>query len=234
MEIANIYRELEQEAQGSVEKLAEPGTGAVFTRTAEMRYAGQFHEVEVGLRPGPITSDFITEAIQAFHKRHEALYTFAMPWRETEFLTFRLRATVPRANFRIRKIAAGGADASGAIKRERRCMWSGQMIDTPIYPGEILQAGNHLPGPAVIEEQTTTVLIPHNFVGEVDANRNFIFDARQRTLFDDAGTSPRQHCDHLALDADDSREMRHIIDRTAQNYLILSSRRVRRHMDCSG
>ncbi len=172
--VEDIYRHLEQEGQESVTKLAKPGSGAAFTRTAEMRYAGQYHEVEVALPPGIIDRSLIDEAVARFHKRHEALYTFAMPWRETEFLTFRLRATVPRAQFKLRKIAAGGADASAAIKRQRRCMWGGRLLDTPVYAGERLQSVNRIAGPAIIEEQTTTVAIPQKFVCEVDSDRNFI------------------------------------------------------------
>jgi N-methylhydantoinase A len=172
--VGDIYRQLEREAHDSVEKLAEPGVAIAFTRTAEMRYVGQYHEVEVTLPAGPITPGVIDEAITRFHKSHEALYTFAMPWREPEFLTFRLRATVPRAEFTLRKIIAGGPEASAAIKRRRSCMWGGQLLDTPVYAGEQLRAGNRISGPAVIEEQTTTVAIPQRFVCEVDFARNFI------------------------------------------------------------
>jgi N-methylhydantoinase A len=172
--VNDIYRQLEQEARDSIENLAKPGIGAALTRTAEMRYAGQFHEVEVTLPAGPITEELIKEAVARFHVRHEALYTFAMPWRETEFLTFRLRATVPRAEFKLRKVRAGGADPSPALKRQRRCLWGDQFVDTPVYAGGLLEAGNRIPGPAIIEEQTTTVLIPTSFVCEVDATRNFI------------------------------------------------------------
>jgi N-methylhydantoinase A len=126
------------------------------------------------LPTGPINRGFIEEAIRRFHKRHEALYTFAMPWRETEFLTFRLRVTVPRAQFKLRKIAFGESNASAAFKRQRCCMWGGQLLTTPIYAGERLHAGNRIVGPAIIEEQTTTVAIPQPFICDVDSDRNFI------------------------------------------------------------
>jgi N-methylhydantoinase A len=171
--VANIYDQLEADARGSVERLATGG-GAAFTRTAEMRYSGQYHEVEVALPSGPISPELIDEAIARFHKRHEALYTFSMPWRETEFLTFRLRATVPRAEFKLRKIEAGGPDPSGALKRRRSAVWGGAISSTPVYAGEQLRTGNQILGPAIIEEQTTTVLVPQRFVCEVDATRNFI------------------------------------------------------------
>jgi N-methylhydantoinase A len=172
--VDDIFRQLEDEACTSVEKLARSGTDIVFTRTAEMRYLGQYHEVEVVLPAGPITQNVVEEAIARFHKRHEALYTFAMPWREIEFLVFRLRATLPRADFAMPKIAQGGPDASAAVKRHRKCAWDGQLFDTPVYLGDQLRAGNRIAGPAIIEEQTTTVVIPRRFVCEVDQVRNFV------------------------------------------------------------
>lgn len=172
--IGDLYQQLESEARESVKGIAQLGDKAVFTRSAEIRYVGQYHEVEVQFPPGRVTAEGIKETIARFHKRHEALYTFAMPWRETEFLTFRLRATVPRADFDLSHIPFGGPDASSALKRQRACMWGGQFVETPIYVGDLLLTGNRIAGPAIIEEQTTTVIIPHHYVCEVDPTRNFI------------------------------------------------------------
>jgi N-methylhydantoinase A len=175
--VADFYRQMESEA--SANRIALDGAPPIFTRSAEMRYVGQYHEVEVLLPPGTITSDSIKETVARFHRRHEALYTFSMPWRETEFLTFRLRATVPRAEFELRQIPLGGPNADAALKRQRRCMWDGQFLETPVYAGDLLQTGNRISGPAIIEEQTTTVAIPQRYVCEVDTSRNFIIRRSQ-------------------------------------------------------
>jgi len=47
---------------------------------------------------------------------------------------------------------------------------------TPVYDGPALMAGNTIQGPAVIEEPTTTVLIPRRFVCTVDAYGNYVLE----------------------------------------------------------
>ena len=167
-----------------------------FHRTADLRYIGQFHEVEVEmpLDPGQDAAeaaertfrarvfrdpggmrmlDAVEEAIENFHAKHYDLYTFNMPWQGVELLTFRLRATVPKAPFELHRIPEGGPDPSGALKSHRDCWFGNERISTPIFDGGRLRAGNRIPGPAIIEEPTTTVVIPGLFVATVDAQRSY-------------------------------------------------------------
>ena len=91
-----------------------------------------------------------------------------MPGKPVELLTLRVKATVPNAPFHLRALPDGPADASAALKRRRPCRFNGTMVDTPIYEGEKLLAGNVIAGPAVVEETTTTVVIPEGFRCSVD------------------------------------------------------------------
>jgi N-methylhydantoinase A/oxoprolinase/acetone carboxylase beta subunit len=91
-----------------------------------------------------------------------------------EFSTFRLKASAPKAPFTLKKIGAGGKDASAALKRRRTCIFAGTRVDTPIYEGELLHAGDIIDGPAIIEERTTTVVIPGGFRCTVDELKNYV------------------------------------------------------------
>jgi len=172
--ITKLYDEMEGEALAAFRAMDVPSGAIAFTRTAEMRYTGQFHEVEVEVAGGRLARDDLDDAVQRFHDRHNALYTFQMPWKGVEFLTFRLRATAPRAPFALRRIAAGPPDAATAFKRTRACWFAGRRVETPVYDGARLLAGNRIQGPAVIEEPTTTVVIPKAFSCAVDPWRNYV------------------------------------------------------------
>jgi N-methylhydantoinase A len=97
-----------------------------------------------------------------------------MPLQAVEFLTFRLRATTPKAPFELRRIDGGGGDATRAIKRTRTCRFAGRDVKTPVYDGAMLRAGDRFEGPAIIEETTTTVVIPTRYRCEVDEYRNYV------------------------------------------------------------
>jgi len=52
--------------------------------------------------------------------------------------------------------------------------FNGHDIDTPVYDGEKVLAGNVIDGPAIIEKTTTTVVIPATFVCSVDKYKNYV------------------------------------------------------------
>ena len=191
-----LYEEMEQEAIAGFEEMGYEASDVSFFRTADLRYIGQFHEVEVEMPMDPGQDpaataektfrasvfrdaggmrmlDAVEEAIENFHAKHFDLYTFNMPWQGVELLTFRLRATVPRAPFELQRIAEGGPDPSAALKAHRKCWFDGTAVRTPIFDGGRLLAGNRISGPAIIEEPTTTVVIPKSYVATVDAQRSY-------------------------------------------------------------
>ncbi|MBI3000380.1 MAG: hypothetical protein HYY46_18290 [Deltaproteobacteria bacterium] len=103
-----------------------------------------------------------------------------MPDREVEFLNARLKATARRAPLRLAGIPEATEPVSQALKRRRPVLWSiGEGYkETPVYDGGRLVAGHLLDGPAVIEEKTTTVVIPAAYRCRVDGVKNYILTRR--------------------------------------------------------
>ena len=150
----------------------------VLKRSADLRYVGQFHEVEIDIADGKITRAMVEAAAAAFARKHEELYTFAMPWKAVEILTLRLKASTPNAPFACRKSRKATPIRKRAFKRRRTCRFNGQRCRYPIYDGEKVLAGNVITGPAIIEETTTTVVIPEAYVCSVDKYKNYILTRR--------------------------------------------------------
>jgi N-methylhydantoinase A len=171
--VKQLYREMEAEALEGFRTNGIPSEQVIFSRTADMRYGGQFHEVEVELS-GDLTAGQLDETVKKFHEKHEALYTFGMPWKSVEFLNFRLRATAARAPFRLREIGRGGPESAVALKKRRSCWFDGREVDTPVYDGAQLLAGYRFSGPAIIEETTTTVVVPASYLCTVDQWKNYL------------------------------------------------------------
>ena len=172
--VKQLYQEMEAEALEGFRSNGIPPEQVVFSRTADMRYVGQFHEVEVELSGANLTASQLEDTLTKFHERHEELYTFSMLWKSVEFLTFRLRATAARAPFRLREIGRVGPDSAIGLKRRRSCWFDGREVDTPVYDGTQLLAGCRFHGPAIIEETTTTVVIPASFLCTVDQWKNYL------------------------------------------------------------
>jgi N-methylhydantoinase A len=169
-----VYREMEEQAAASFRGHGIDPKAIVLKRTADMRYVGQFTEVEADMPNGILGREAIDVAAEFFARKHEELYTFAMPWKPVEILTLRLKATTPNPAFALPQVQQGGADPKSALKRRRTCRFKGRDVDTPVYDGEKVLAGHVISGPAIIEETTTTVVIPEAYTCSVDKYKNYV------------------------------------------------------------
>src|SRR5208282_2388924 len=76
-----VYEEMEAEAAKSFRVHGIDPESITLKRTADMRYVGQFHEVEADMPNGKLGREAIDAAADFFARKHEELYTFAMPWK---------------------------------------------------------------------------------------------------------------------------------------------------------
>jgi N-methylhydantoinase A len=144
---------------------------------ADLRYLGQHHEVTVPFGVEALSDAGLPGIEQAFHTRHEELYGFASPGRAMEVVN--LHATVvgrrPRRELTAPRPGAGNAE-KGA--REAYLPSTGRMESVPVYDGDRLATGQRLSGPVIVEESTTTVVVPEGFELELDTSGSFVLEAR--------------------------------------------------------
>ena len=172
--INRLYEDMAAEAFKDVEAFDVSMDDLVFEKSMEMRYQGQYHVLEIHLPEGEITADVTRDVEKRFPALHEELFTFSLPWVPMEMINQRLTAKVKSSKLPIKKVAAGTADASKALLRKHDCYFGGAFVETPIYDGLKLEAGNVIKGGAVIEEPTATTVIPVGKICTVDAFGNYI------------------------------------------------------------
>lgn len=156
-DIRSIFADLEEQAS---ERLASWFDGPVtIERSAEMRYGEQVFEVDVPLSDVDFAvPSLVAEVEERFHRRHEELYTYASRDQEVVFVNARLAAVgaVPRIARANRPVPASDPIPSPAGKRQ---VFFGAWREVPIYALEKLHCGHVLEGPAIIEAETTTIVI---------------------------------------------------------------------------
>jgi N-methylhydantoinase A len=155
-EVRAIFAELETRA---TKRLRGWFDGPVMVeRSAEMRYGEQIFEIDVPLDGIDLDSPALIEEIEArFHRRHEELYTYASPEQEVVFVNARVAAigavSVPEQD------ARAVASTAACTPRTRRKAWFGTWREVDVYALDDLKPGQTLAGPAIIEAETTTVVI---------------------------------------------------------------------------
>ncbi len=144
-------------------------------RSLDMRYVGQVHECTVDIDTFRVDASSVSQIIEAFHRRHEQLYTYSERHSAVEVVN--IESTVyGRVEKPRRMELAEGAPASTAIKGHRQAVFSadGSATRTPVYDGGALGAGARVSGPAIIEEVTTTIVIEPGWEAALDASGSYL------------------------------------------------------------
>jgi N-methylhydantoinase A len=173
-----IWGELEDAA---LEYFGEEGlerTRIRFARSADLRYKGQEHTVEVPVGGSALTADDLGLIDRRFHELHEQQYTFRLD-APIEFVNLHLTAFGAVEKPDIPRLAAGMDDPERARKSTRVVDFDelGQQ-EAVIYERSALGSGAHISGPAVIEDPAaSTVLFPGQQL-EVDEWGNLILEGQ--------------------------------------------------------
>jgi len=169
-----LFSDMMQEAFADFQALYVSDQDVIFEKSLDARYADQYHELEMPLPQGEITEAHIRNLDAAFHGKHEELFTFSMDWVPVEIRNLRLIARVKAEKKALPFLAQGTEDPAAALRDRRECFFQGGFRMTVIYDGALLKAGNLFSGPSIIEEPTTTVVIPEGFQCRVDDYGNYI------------------------------------------------------------
>ncbi|HVB85575.1 MAG TPA: hydantoinase/oxoprolinase family protein [Candidatus Dormibacteraeota bacterium] len=138
---------------------------AAFVLELDMLYGGQFH-VKRALSPRlSIKSTEDVRAIcDAFNKEFsEAFSPFVVNPEGGIFIeSFILKAIVTTPKVHLAKLPLEKSDPSGARKGERPAYWSEarDFRPTPVFAYDSLRPGNVIQGPAIVEGEYTTMVVP--------------------------------------------------------------------------
>jgi N-methylhydantoinase A len=163
LDLNGIAARLEEMRSMALETFGEERIGAADIRlafSADLRYVGQFNEVEVpGFAGGRVDETSWTQLVADFHRRHDERYGYAMPGAEVELINLRLSAIGVTPKPEPPRRPLGAPDPSHARKGERAAWFDGVQVSTPVFDGLALEPGNRIAGPAIVEQPTTTIVI---------------------------------------------------------------------------
>jgi N-methylhydantoinase A len=145
-----------------------------------MRYVGQVHECTVDIGTFDINEKTIEKVKEAFHKRHDALYTYSERHNAVEVVNIESTAYGRIEKPKLPKYGKG-ASAKAALKGYRKAIFdvSGKATKTPIYDGDVIGVGAKIAGPAIIEEVTTTIVIEPGWSAVLDATGSYVISRKR-------------------------------------------------------
>lgn len=192
-----LRREMQAEGIDLLLRAGVPAADMSVVQTVDMRYAGQGHDVTVTLDTGPYDAHRTAEMAGCFTAAYATLYGRLPGDLRMETVSWRLRVQGPSPHLAVQlpAIAAGDEDASvsgdrgqppGAARgdgraplgpsgpRRRPMHGADGVVDAGVYDRYALRPGARVPGPAIVEERESTVVIPPGWSGTVDAAANLV------------------------------------------------------------
>jgi N-methylhydantoinase A len=135
------------------------------TRSLDMRYRQQVHELSIPFPPGTgeLTEMDLAAIYQRFDEFYELTYGAGAGYREAgqEVMAFRVVALGTLCKPKLRKYPLQKNQAALARKSQRRVYFEEfrDYVPTQIYDYERLAPGSEIGGPAVIETPITTIVV---------------------------------------------------------------------------
>ncbi len=177
--ITAVYRDLATQGTQQLEACRVDGNYR-FSRSADMRFAGQGYELNVPLPPGDYGSEDLSTLRDAFFNVYAATYGDRGFDRNdpVEVVHWRLTAACGMPTLSAAVIEPGDGDARGALKGYRPAYFpeTDGYTDCPVYDRYALGSGDVLDGPVIIEERESTVIIPPASRAVVDRHGNIVVD----------------------------------------------------------
>ena len=138
-------------------------------RSADMRYGEQVFEIPVPLDGVDWHgADLAGQVRAAFHARHRALFTYALPEEEVVLVNAKL-AVVGRLPEAAAPSPAARLAAEPRAHRRIRLEGAAEVEAVPVFRFEALAPDQALSGPAIVESATTTVLLRPGDAARMDA-----------------------------------------------------------------
>ena len=155
-ELEARFAELERRA-------SEEFSPAGITRLMDLRYRRQAFELTLDAVP-------IDTLAERFHDAHEQRYGFRNAGAPIDVVNLRVVATAPRS---------AGVDGTlgsprPAVERLRRVNLGAGWVEIPVLRQAELGHGSQVSGPAIIEFDDSTCLVPDGWAGAVDAHGTLV------------------------------------------------------------
>jgi N-methylhydantoinase A len=163
--LEDAFDELEQRSQQVLVQQEVPEETRAVTRTLDVRYRGQEHALPVEYRAGDSAADVLAR----FNALHLARHGHAMD-EPGQVLSLRVKAVGVQPKPPLRPIAAAESPNPEAVGCRRAFDVSvDEWRDFAVFDRDTLLAGHVIPGPAIVEEGTSTTVFFGDQVLEVDA-----------------------------------------------------------------
>jgi N-methylhydantoinase A len=172
-QVERLFAEMEQQARAQLAQEGFKKAAAVLIRQLDLRYLNQAYELTLPLSDGKFGPGSVQDIQKQFHQGHYRAYGYNREEQPVELVNLRLVALgkLPGLHLQAETKAKGATPEPISL---REVFFEGRPQKTPIYGRGDLQPGQRLPGPAIVEQLDSTVVVSPGFQAECDAYGNLL------------------------------------------------------------
>lgn len=157
-----IFGRMEKEAAAALVEQGFDAANSTLQRIADLKVSGQTYELSLPLpQAGPLDASGLRALLDAFARLYRERYAFFFDGEPIDLVNLRVAAFGHHEPIELPRREGAGPDPRGALKATRPVYFAaGGYLPTAVYERRLLAPGMSVPGPALIEEPTSSVLIP--------------------------------------------------------------------------
>ena len=172
------FRRLEEEARAVMADTGLKLESATIQRLADGRFLGQGFDLVVTLPEGPYADTAAGRArlTAAFEEAYREKFALTPPGVPVEFLNIRVAVRAPVSGSEVVLQGRPGSGAEGALKGSRPAYFreARGFVPTAVYDRRRLGVGDTVTGPAVVEEEGSTLVIGPGATARVAPSGNLV------------------------------------------------------------
>jgi N-methylhydantoinase A len=164
--VDRLFAEMRAEAEAVVQAGA-PAAKLIETRTADMRYRGQGHEITISLPPGKFDHASRATLTRLYEESYAQTFGRTIPGLNVEIMNWTLRLAAEQPPLPTVPPAPADKPAKARGRRPVYDPAEQDMMEVAVYHRDDLEVGSFVPGPAVIAEDETTTIVPKSFAARI-------------------------------------------------------------------
>lgn len=169
---------LERQGESLLHSSGVEQANVEFTRSVDMRYVGQGHEISVELPSREVDEVSKAKLKKAFESKYQALYGRMGPPVGIEIINWRVVCSGPRPNINLtyEDLTESTSDFAAAVKTRRHAYFpeSDGFVETPVLDRYKLSPGMQFAGPAIVEERESTMIVGPDANCSIDEHYNLV------------------------------------------------------------
>jgi 5-oxoprolinase (ATP-hydrolysing) len=173
-----ILAELEAAGRAHLATADIAPSGIAVRREADARLAGQVHNLRIAVPGGVLGATTPAALTASFAAAYRELYAREPFGGALEIIGWRVTAAGPAATLHLAGLARPHAVPVPVGERMAWFPETGCLVSTPVHSRYALPAGTTIMGPAIIEEDEATTVVPPGDEVDVDAQGNLVITVR--------------------------------------------------------